>query len=158
MELLAELAFLNLPAFYGGVKNKNAASFVLGDKFSENECRVLKKSTPSKITLNRWRNDRTSKSIDAGTRQNNVIDSTNKEHAMVIQKGRTSFFALSIKDKTQWDMYCGTVIPVVERYGKTLEVERFADKPLGAKIAASIRSLHFGDITGMSSKILFFIR
>jgi uncharacterized iron-regulated membrane protein len=76
--------------------------------------------------------------------------------AMVIQKGRTGFFALSIKDKTQWDRFRGTVIPV-EHFGKMVEVERFADKPLGAKIAVSIRSLHFGDITGTSSKILFFI-
>ncbi|MDR2115882.1 MAG: PepSY domain-containing protein, partial [Planctomycetaceae bacterium] len=79
-----------------------------------------------------------------------------RETAMVIQKGRTGFFALSLKDKTQWDRYRGTVIPV-EHFGKTVEVERFADKPLGAKIAASVRSLHFGDITGTSSKILFFI-
>ena len=79
-----------------------------------------------------------------------------RESAMVIQKGRSGFFALSIKDKTQWDRFRGTPI-AVEHFGKTVEVERFADKPLGAKFAASIRAIHFGDITGLSSKIVFFI-
>jgi uncharacterized iron-regulated membrane protein len=76
--------------------------------------------------------------------------------AMVIQKGRTGFFALSIKDKTQWDRFRDTVIPV-EHFGKTVEVEHFADQPFGAKIASAVRPLHFGDITGLSSKINSFI-
>jgi uncharacterized iron-regulated membrane protein len=45
----------------------------------------------------------------------------------------------------------------VEHFGKTAVVERFADKPFGAKIAATIRTLHFGDVTGLSSKIISFI-
>ena len=80
----------------------------------------------------------------------------NRETPMTIQKGRTGFFALTIKDRTQWDRFRGTVIPI-EHYGKTVDVERFADKPLGAQIAASVRAVHFGNITGLSSKILFFI-
>lgn len=76
--------------------------------------------------------------------------------AMVIQKGRTGFFSLAMKDRTQWDRFRGEVVPV-EHYGKTVQTERFADKPLGAKIAASIRGLHLGNITGTSSKIFFFI-
>ncbi len=79
-----------------------------------------------------------------------------KETAMIIQKGGTGFFDLAIKDKTQWDRFQGTPIPV-EHHGKMVEVERFSDKPLGAQIAASVRGVHFGNITGMSSKILFFI-
>jgi uncharacterized iron-regulated membrane protein len=80
---------------------------------------------------------------------------TNRESAMVIRKGRTGFFDLNIPDRSQWDPFRGTVIPV-EFFGKTVEVERFSDRPLGSKIAVSIRGLHFGDITGMSSKIFFF--
>ena len=79
-----------------------------------------------------------------------------KESAMVVQKGRTGFFSVALKDKTQWDRFRGTVIPV-EHFGKTVAVERFADKPFGAQIASSIRALHLGNVTGMSSKILFFI-
>ncbi|MBQ7814179.1 MAG: PepSY domain-containing protein, partial [Thermoguttaceae bacterium] len=56
----------------------------------------------------------------------------------------------------QWDRLDASVVSV-ERYGKTVEVERFADKPFGAKIASSIRALHLGEITGLSSKIFFFV-
>jgi uncharacterized iron-regulated membrane protein len=94
--------------------------------------------------------------LTPGPGEINVSIPNDRETAMVIQKGRTGFFALSIKDKTQWDRYRGTVIPV-EHFGKTVEVERFADKPLGAKIATAVRTLHFGDVTGTSSKILFFV-
>jgi len=80
---------------------------------------------------------------------------TNRESAMVIRKGRTGFFDLNIPDRSQWDPFRGTVIPV-EFFGQTVEVERFIDRPLGSKIVVSIRGLHFGDITGMSSKIFFF--
>ena len=77
--------------------------------------------------------------------------------ATTIQKGRVGgFFALNVKNKTQWDRPDGSVISV-ERYGKMVEVERFADKPFGAKIASSIRGIHLGDITGLSSKILAFL-
>ena len=77
--------------------------------------------------------------------------------ATTIQKGRVGgFFALNVKNKTQWNRPDGTVVSV-ERYGKMVEVERFADKPFGAKIASSIRGIHLGDITGLSSKILAFL-
>ncbi|MDR1480213.1 MAG: PepSY domain-containing protein [Planctomycetaceae bacterium] len=78
-----------------------------------------------------------------------------KESPMTIQKGKSGFFALSVKDRTQWDRFRGTVIPI-EHYGKKVEVERFTDKPIGTQIASSVRALHFGEITGLSSKIVFF--
>ncbi len=77
--------------------------------------------------------------------------------ATTIQKGPVGgFFALNVKNKTRWNRFDGTVVPV-ERYGETVEVERFADKPFGAKIASSIRALHLGEIAGLSSKILAFL-
>lgn len=77
--------------------------------------------------------------------------------ATTIQKGPVGgFFALAVKNKTQWNRPDGTVVSV-ERYGKTVEVERFADKPFGAKIASSIKALHLGEIAGLSSKILAFV-
>lgn len=94
--------------------------------------------------------------LTPGTGEIVVSIPQNREAPMTIQKGRTGFFALAIKDKTQWDRFRGTVIPV-EHYGKTVKVERFADKPLGAQIAGSIRAIHFGNITGLSSKIFFFV-
>ncbi|MDR0520555.1 MAG: PepSY domain-containing protein [Planctomycetaceae bacterium] len=78
-----------------------------------------------------------------------------RETAMLIQTGHSGFFALAVKDRTQWDRFRGEVVPV-EHFGKTVATERWADKPLGAKIASAVRPLHLGDITGMSSKIVFF--
>jgi uncharacterized iron-regulated membrane protein len=138
---------------------RNAASYVLGDQIFKQRMQRPTKIVPI---------EGEAKPFSVGEmieRQNQltpgrgemVISIPNdNETAMVIQKGRTGFFALSIKDKTQWDRFRGTVIPV-EHYGKTVDVERFADKPFGAKIATAVRTLHFGDVTGTSSKILFFI-
>ena len=75
---------------------------------------------------------------------------------VVIQKGSTGFFSIAVKDRVQWDRFHGTVIPI-EHYGRVVEIERFGDKPFGAKIAATIRALHYGEITGLSSKIVFFV-
>lgn len=67
--------------------------------------------------------------------------------SFVIYKYTTGFFALSAPDKMQIDQYTG----------KTLKLERFADKPLNVQIVDSIRPLHLGEFTGTSSKILWFI-
>ena len=86
----------------------------------------------------------------------NVSIPQDNESAMAIQKGRDGFFSSAFKDRTQWDRFRGTIVPV-EQYGKIVEIERFADKPLGVKLSLSVRNLHFGDITGLSSKIFFFV-
>jgi uncharacterized iron-regulated membrane protein len=95
--------------------------------------------------------------LDPGAGDVTVAIPKDAETATTIQKGRVDgFFALAVKNKTQWDRLDASVVPV-ERYGKTVEVERFADKPFGAKIASSIRGIHLGEITGLSSKILAFL-
>jgi uncharacterized iron-regulated membrane protein len=138
---------------------RDAASNVLGDQIFKRRTQLPPKIEPV---------ERSAKPFSVGemiARQNELtpgpgeitvsIPLDNKT-AMEIQKGRTGFFSLNVKDKTLWDHYRGTVIPV-EHHGKMVEVERFADKPFGAKIVASIRKLHIGNITGTSSKIVFFI-
>jgi uncharacterized iron-regulated membrane protein len=85
-----------------------------------------------------------------------IPNENDRESPMTIQKGKTGFFALSVKDRMLWDRFRGTVIPI-EHYGKTVEIERLTDKPVGTQIASTIRALHFGEITGTSSKIVFFI-
>jgi uncharacterized iron-regulated membrane protein len=70
----------------------------------------------------------------------------NNETALTIASGYSGFFALNVKDKTEWD----------RNRGIHVNLEKFSDKPLGTKIAALIRPLHFGDVTGTSSKIVFF--
>ena len=95
--------------------------------------------------------------LDPGAGDVTISIPQDESTATTIQKGRVDgFFILNVKNKTQWNRFDGTVVPV-ERYGKTVDVERFADKPFGAKIASSIRGIHLGDITGLSSKILAFL-
>lgn len=67
---------------------------------------------------------------------------------MVIQSGGGSgFFVLNVKDKTQWDRYRGF----------SVKVEKFSDNAFGAKVAALVRTIHFGDVTGASSKVFSFV-
>ncbi len=95
--------------------------------------------------------------LDPGAGDVTISIPQDESTATTIQKGRVDgFFALAVKNKTQWDRLDASVVSV-ERYGQTVEVERFADKPFGAKIASSIRALHLGEITGLSSKIFFFV-
>lgn len=95
--------------------------------------------------------------LDPGAGDVTISIPQDESTATTIQKGRVDgFFILNVKNKTQWDRLDASVVSV-ERYGKTVEVERFADKPFGAKIASSIRGIHLGDITGLSSKILAFL-
>jgi uncharacterized iron-regulated membrane protein len=79
-----------------------------------------------------------------------------RSDSVIIQKGKTGMFSLAVKDRIRWDRNSGEVV-LTEHYGQIVAVERFSDKPFGAKIAATIRALHYGEITGLSSKIVFFI-
>jgi len=138
---------------------RDAASYILVDQIFKQRMQQPEKiepmETPAKplpvAEMIARQND-----LVPGRGEISVSIPTDNKTAMVIRKGRTGFFDLNIMDRSQWDPYRGTVIPV-DHHGKIVEVERFADKPLGAKIAVSIRGLHLGDITGMSSKIFFFI-
>jgi uncharacterized iron-regulated membrane protein len=69
------------------------------------------------------------------------------EEAVSIQKSGKGFFASSGSDKIQLNPYNGEVV----------KIERFSDKPLNEKIAASIKPLHTGEVFGLFSKILYFI-
>ncbi|MDR3182591.1 MAG: PepSY domain-containing protein [Planctomycetaceae bacterium] len=138
---------------------RNTASYVLGDQVFKQRMQRPEKIIPLEggtQPLSVGELIERQNKLTPGSGEISVSIPNDRETALVIQKGRTGFFALSLKDKTQWDRFRGTVIPV-EHFGKTVEVERFADKPFGAKIAAAVRTLHFGDVTGTSSKILFFI-
>lgn len=69
------------------------------------------------------------------------------ESAVVINKNKTGFFALSASDKVQLDQY--SALP--------LKVDKFADKALNEQIVALIRPLHIGNVMGLFSKILYFL-
>ena len=64
-----------------------------------------------------------------------------------IRAYQTGFSTLSIPDNLQLDQYSGEI----------LKLEKFADKPFGQKLAASIHDAHMGEIFGTFSKILYFI-
>ncbi|MDR1141971.1 MAG: PepSY domain-containing protein [Planctomycetaceae bacterium] len=139
---------------------RNAASYVLGEQVlnrqrpqrSEKIAPIDENAKPLSIDE---MIERINKLIP-GSGEITLAIPNDRESPMTIQKGKTGFFALSVKDRTLWDRFRGTVIPI-EHYGKTVEVERFTDKPVGTQIASAVRALHFGEITGTSSKIVFFI-
>lgn len=138
---------------------RNGASQLLGDQVFKQRMLI-----PAKIEPNTEKNrplsvgeivalqmERTPNCGDITVRM--PVDPTD---AVIVQMGKTGFFTVNAKDKTEWDRFRGEVVPVKQN-GKTVDVERFADKPFGAKIASLIKPIHLGDVTGMSSKILFFI-
>ncbi|MCC9166460.1 PepSY-associated TM helix domain-containing protein [Pontibacter harenae] len=71
-------------------------------------------------------------------------DATN---AVVVNKNKTGFFALSASDKVQLDQYTG----------EPLKVDIFSEKSFNVQIASLIKPLHLGEVYGMFSKILYFI-
>ena len=64
-----------------------------------------------------------------------------------VTKNNEDAFNVTATDKVSIDQYTGKVV----------KIERFADKPLGQKIAASIKPIHTGEIFGLFSKIIYFI-
>jgi len=64
-----------------------------------------------------------------------------------VQKAQVGFFAPAATDKLTFDQYNGAL----------LKADIFADKPWNEQLVASIRPLHFGDVFGTSTKILYFI-
>ncbi|MFV0604541.1 MAG: PepSY-associated TM helix domain-containing protein [Niabella sp.] len=62
-------------------------------------------------------------------------------------KNNEAAFNVSATDKVSIDQYSAAI----------LNVEKFSEKQLGAKIAASIKPIHTGEIFGLFSKIIYFI-
>ena len=67
--------------------------------------------------------------------------------AYEINKNELARWNETVTDRVFIDQYSGEVI----------KKEIFADKSVGEKIASSIRALHFGDIYGLFSKVIYFI-
>ena len=75
------------------------------------------------------------------------IPALESNEALVVQKGGYGFWAFAIKDRYEWN----------PNTGESLKVERFQDKAAGAKAVTLVRSVHFGDVLGLGSRIFFFI-
>lgn len=65
----------------------------------------------------------------------------------VFTKNNEAAFNVTGTDKVSIDQYSGEI----------LKIEKFKDKTVGEKIAASIKPLHTGEIYGLFSKIIYFI-
>lgn len=66
---------------------------------------------------------------------------------LTIMKVHEGFAASSLPDRITLNQYTGAVV----------KTERFADKKLGEKIAASMKSIHTGELFGGFTKIIWFI-
>lgn len=64
-----------------------------------------------------------------------------------VNKNSKNRFNETVFDRVFIDQYTGEVI----------RTDWFADQTIGAKIASSVRALHFGDIYGTFSKVIYFI-
>jgi Uncharacterized iron-regulated membrane protein len=75
------------------------------------------------------------------------IPAPESNEALVVQKGGYGLWAFAIKDRYEWN----------PNTGESLKIERFQDRPFGSKAVTLVRSIHFGDILGLGSRIFFFI-
>jgi len=75
------------------------------------------------------------------------IPAPESNEAIVVQKGGYGFWAFAIKDRYEWN----------PNTGESLKIERFQDRSFGSKVVTLVRSVHFGDVLGLGSRIIFFI-
>lgn len=93
-----------------------------------------------------------------------AMDIANKEMnyeyrtlAVSLPKDETAAFEVNKNDLARWNETVNDRVFIDQYSGAVIKKEIFADKSTGEKIASSIRALHFGDIYGLFSKIIYFI-
>lgn len=74
-----------------------------------------------------------------------------------LPKDSKGSFEVNKNDKSRFNETVYDRIFIDQYSGEIIKKEIFADKTTGEKIAYSIRALHFGDIYGIFSKIIYFI-
>ncbi|AHF14045.1 PepSY-associated TM helix domain-containing protein [Niabella soli] len=72
-------------------------------------------------------------------------------------EAKTVTFTVSKNNSNAWNTAAADKLVIDAYSGSILKKEAFASKTTGQKIAASIRSIHTGEIYGMFSKIIYFI-
>jgi uncharacterized iron-regulated membrane protein len=65
----------------------------------------------------------------------------------MIREIRQGMLKLSVTDNIQFDQYTGEV----------LRFDLFEDRPLGSRIVALFPALHYGNILGLPTKIIYFL-
>ncbi len=68
----------------------------------------------------------------------------------------TGIFSIRKYEKGNWSPNTADLL-IIDRDGKILKKELFADKPLNVQIASLIKPIHTGEIFGSFSKILYFL-
>ncbi|MBO9618578.1 MAG: PepSY domain-containing protein [Niabella sp.] len=72
-------------------------------------------------------------------------------------EGKGAAFTISKNNADAWNTAAADKLTIDAYSGSVLKKEVFASKTAGQKIAASIRSIHTGEIFGWCSKIIYFI-
>lgn len=74
-----------------------------------------------------------------------------------LPKDEKGTFEVNKNELARWNETVNDRVFIDQYSGAVVKKEIFADKSTGDKIASSIRALHFGDIYGLFSKIIYFI-
>lgn len=74
-----------------------------------------------------------------------------------LPKDSLGAYEINKNDLARWNETVNDRVFIDQYSGEVIKKEIFADKSTGEKIASSIRALHFGDIYGLFSKVIYFI-
>lgn len=77
--------------------------------------------------------------------------------AVSIPKDSLGTYEINKNELARWNETVNDRVFIDQYSGAVIKKEIFADKSVGEKIAGSIRALHFGDIYGLFSKVIYFI-
>ncbi|MGG5507485.1 MULTISPECIES: PepSY-associated TM helix domain-containing protein [unclassified Myroides] len=74
-----------------------------------------------------------------------------------LPKDSLGTYEINKNELARWNETVNDRVFIDQYSGEVIKKEIFTDKSVGEKIAASIRALHFGDIYGLFSKVIYFI-
>ncbi|MDM1045521.1 PepSY domain-containing protein [Myroides sp. 1354] len=77
--------------------------------------------------------------------------------AVSLPKDSLGAYEINKNDLARWNETVNDRVFIDQYSGEVIKKEIFADKSMGEKLASSIRALHFGDIYGLFSKVIYFI-
>ncbi|MDH6602436.1 putative iron-regulated membrane protein [Myroides gitamensis] len=77
--------------------------------------------------------------------------------AISLPKDEVGAYEVNKNELARWNETVNDRVFIDQYSGAVIKKEIFADKTIGEKLAGSIRALHFGDIYGLFSKVIYFI-
>ncbi|WP_060874297.1 PepSY-associated TM helix domain-containing protein [Myroides odoratus] len=77
--------------------------------------------------------------------------------AINLPKDEVGAYEVNKNELARWNETVNDRVFIDQYSGAVIKKEIFADKTIGEKVAGSIRALHFGDIYGLFSKVIYFI-